>query len=121
MTLAAQAMERRLGARGMKILQVGENEGQIRWRAYKISFNGVEFAEMHVQSCTKTSKIVEIRVRQDGQLGRDMGTDRFPVFKCGGRMRRSPNIRKFGATVAKRLLPYGEAVCLEKAREIHDS
>ena len=84
-----------------------------------ISFNGVEFAEMHIQSYAKTSKVVEIRVRQDGQGGR--GTSGFPVFACGRRMRRSPNIRKFGATVAKRLLPYGEAVCLEKAREIHDS
>lgn len=122
MTLAAQAIGRRLRARGMEILCTGESEDPVRWRSYAISFNGIEFAGMEIRSSSKSSKYIEVRVHHTTPAsGSRSSFESLPLFTCGGRMRRSPNIRKFGAIVAKRLVPYGTSACEEQAREIHDS
>ena len=130
MDQATQAVSRRLEARGMKVSI--DEDGNLRRENYaaktfggdgssnqsfhyhNISLNGIRFARMRVHSKGRSCRMITIYIPCDSK-----GEQVF--FECGRYSKRSPNVRKFGATIAKRLLPYGMAACLEMASEIHDS
>jgi hypothetical protein len=123
---AARAVKRRLEARGMKVWPIGESEGPtMPFYLYEISMNGFQFAEMEVRSSGRSDRTVRVSVLRGIVPKYSSGGVKLhggaPVIECGRYSKRSPNVRRFGAVLAKRLTLYGVAACMEEVRKIHDS